>query len=263
MSLQTITAESVTALFPVPPSDMPKISEASDRPSFTSLNTFQQALDANAMAIPSTTTDLGHLALVISNGDFTTLNSGIPFTVPTRPASTGPSNPARGRPSQAALNILPFTAPEAIRAYNQQRQENDLYNVATSVLRKLILTNVADRYICKLKYERTLYAQVTPLQLMTHLWDKYGAVDIADLDKNDNRMRAPWNPPTPIETLFEQLTQGKKFAEKGGETIPDSTLIKLGFQNIQKTGLFDKPCEKWRKKPTTAQTWDDFVDFLP
>ena len=42
---------------------------------------------------------------------------------------------------------------------------------------------------------------------MTYLWDTYGGVTEVDLKANEDRMKVPWNPQTPIETLFLPLEE--------------------------------------------------------
>ena len=67
-------------------------------------------------------------------------------------------------------------------------------------------------------------------------------------------MKQPWAPPNPIEDLFKQLTEGQKFAKKGGETIGDEQLIRFGLEIIEQTGLLTKECTKWRKKAKANKT---------
>ena len=75
-------------------------------------------------------------------------------------------------------------------------------------------------------------------------------------------MYADWNPPTPIETLYEQLTDGQQFALKGGETIHDSQLVRKGYEITGKTGLFNEDCKEWRKKSDEEQTFENFKHFF-
>jgi hypothetical protein len=126
----------------------------------------------------------------------------------------------------------------------------------------MIITNVDDQYINKLKNEITEYATVTPLELMTHLWEKYGEIDESDRTENELRMKAAWMPPSPIEDLFKQLRDGQKFAEKGGETISDDLLIRYGLEVLGATGLFTKECTKWCKYARAEKTWDKFQEFF-
>ena len=121
------------------------------------------------------------------------------------------------------------------------------------VARNLIIRAVNDKYICALKHPRTLYAAVEPITILEHLWKNYGTVETDDLEQNEKNMKKPWNPPDTIETLFEQLTTGQKFAIQGGESCDDTLIIRWGYENIHNTGLFDTPCEKWREKPTSEK----------
>ena len=62
MSSRT-SIEAITALFETSIEDMPRISTSASKPKYTSINTFQEAIDANSMTITSYTMKLGHLAL--------------------------------------------------------------------------------------------------------------------------------------------------------------------------------------------------------
>jgi hypothetical protein len=262
MAQSTIT--DITALFRTQLADMPKISTHDEKPSYTSLKKFQTAIDENAMAVPSYTTDLGHLALVISEEDFRAANDDEAFEPPTNPGTQPAAPPTTGATRDATENavaILPFTAAETIRSFNQNQQEYIKYRTTRTALKNQILNSVDDKYVSKLKHPRTKYATVTPLELLTHLWTTYGTIDQSDQTANELRMKAPWNPPAAIETLFEQLQDGQSFAERGNETISDEQLVRWGYENILATGLFDRDCSKWRKK-TSDKTWTDFQAFF-
>jgi len=79
---------------------------------------------------------------------------------------------------------------------------------------------------------------------MQHIWNTYGKITTSDLPANEERMYTSWNPPTPIETLYEQLVDGQQFAIQGGETIHDSQLVRKGYEIIVKTGLFIEGCKE-------------------
>jgi hypothetical protein len=75
-------------------------------------------------------------------------------------------------------------------------------------------------------------------------------------------MTAQWNPPTPIEDLFLQLRDGQEFATDGNETISDSQLLRLCYENINNTGLFNDALEVWRAKPPAAKTYILFCAYM-
>ena len=89
------------------------------------------------------------------------------------------------------------------------------FTITRIVLQSFIINCVEDQDINALKDPVTNYVLVTPLELMTHLWTTYGTIDQGDLSANKERTKAPWLPPTPIETLFKQMSNGKKYAAKG------------------------------------------------
>jgi hypothetical protein len=72
------------------------------------------------------------------------------------------------------------------------------------------------------------------------------------------RMNLPWAPPTPIEVLFKQLTEGQRFALAAAEPIADTLLVRMGYQLVLKTGMFADGCRDWRLRPEADQTWANF-----
>ena len=49
---------------------------------------------------------------------------------------------------------------------------------------------------------------------------------------------------------------------KGGEGISDSQLVRLGYNQVYKTGLFDTACAKWRRQPFIEKIWSKFQIFF-
>ena len=270
--------DNITALFTTQPRDMPPISTATEAPSYTSLEAFQDKLDVNAMNIPSWSTKLGHLYLTIETADFTKAN-GSAVTDPTDPGNiaTAPTPVVRvatraaiaaaaaagdPAPGDVTLPIDPFAAQEAIRVHQQEQNEYITFITTKTILQAMIINSVDDQYINKLCNPVTKYALVTPLQLLTHLWNTYGKIDQGDLSANEERMKAPWSPPTPIETLFKQMSTGQKFAAKGKETISDNQIVRYTYDAIVATGLFTNACTKWRAKDAADRTWDECMTFF-
>ena len=109
--------DNIKAYFVHTTDEIPKISTASDPPTFTSLQAFQDAINANAMAVPAPDTDLGHAALTMKTSHFTVANGGA-YTDPTSPG-TSPTNPNTTLGAATRTNPTvphdPFVAQEKIR----------------------------------------------------------------------------------------------------------------------------------------------------
>ena len=226
---------------------MPKMSTPIMAPNYTSIRKFQLALEENALAIQSHQSELGYLALVIKPEDYLIANDNQPFVEPTDPGLI-PLDPTVGISTRTFVAndvaVLPYTAVATMRTFNFQQQKYFRFKATKVALRKVILNSIDEKYIKSKKYASTRFAKVSSLDLMTFIWDTYGGIDDADQTMNEQRMKSQWMPPTPIETLFEQLDDGKLFAAKSDKVIDDTQLMRWAYDNIKNTGLFDRDCEK-------------------
>jgi hypothetical protein len=90
--------------------------------------------------------------------------------------------------------------------------------------------------------------------MLTHLWATYGTITAEALDTNLTKLNQAWHPPTPIETLFDQMDSASNFAIAGGAAIGEPNVVRAGYNLIFATGLFDLPCREWRAKPDVEKT---------
>lgn len=234
-------------------------------PNYTSIRKFQLALEENALSVQSHQSELGYLALVIKPEEYLLVNNNNSFTEPTDPGFIPPDPTVGISTRTSAANdvaVLPYTAVATMRTFNFQQQEFFRYKATKAALRNLILNSIDEKYIKAKKHPSTRFAKITLLDLMTYIWETYGGIDDADQTLNEQRMKSQWMPPTPIETLFEQLDDGKLFAAKGHEKIDDTQLMRWAYDNIKNTGLFDRDCEKWRKKHQSEKDWSAFQKFF-
>jgi hypothetical protein len=253
MSATTFTASDISAQFPVSTDSMPTIASATAKPTYTTLTAFRNAINTNALSIPSIRGGgtLGHLALVLEAPDYLIV-SGEAFTLPAHP----------GASATHAAGATSSEISEANRQHQVLLNEQAVYYNTRQALQKQILAKVHPTYIETLRHPITQFSQVTPLQILTHLWTTYGSVSTEDLSANWTRMNTPWNPPTPIESLYSQLKIGKDFAEEGAELISDTQLQRIAYDLIQATGLFEVACREWRNKPAATKTWAAFQVFF-
>jgi hypothetical protein len=154
------------------------------------------------------------------------------------------------------------TAP-VIADLNRRHAEAQLlfqtYQNVDQALRNQVIAAVPEVYIVALRDDITGFGTVTTRQLLAHLWSSYGTITQTELDTNDLRMQTPWNPPTPIEALFSQLREGVTYAQAGGEALSNAHVMRIGYNLIQKTGLFELACRDWRlmTAPPTLPLFQD------
>ena len=101
-----MTPTDIYYMFPTAPDQIPKISSPTNgKPTFTSLDIFQKAINTQAMAIPSASNpDLGWIGLVLQEADYLIINNNIPVVEPTNPGLT-PTQPNPSISAQIAENV--------------------------------------------------------------------------------------------------------------------------------------------------------------
>jgi hypothetical protein len=246
-------ASDILALLPFKPEDMPKIATSTQEPTRKSLKAFQECIQDQAMAITSTDPTLGFLGLVIPDNRYITLSENQnSFVQPPDPGPT-PPNPE---------GLTAFQITENVRQYGVAREERKTFCEFQIILVSMITNNCPDKYLTALKDPITKFRRCTPLQILQHLWAEYGTISSQDLTANYTAMTAKWNPPTPIEDLFLQLRDGQEFATDGNESISDSQLLRLCYDNVNSTGLFNDALKIWRAKPQANKTYPLFCTYM-
>ena len=90
---------------------------------------------------------------------------------------------------------------------------------------------------------------------------KYGVVKPMDIENNNVRMKAPYDPTTPIENLFGQINDANEYAIFANSPLSDSTLVNAGEVLILRTNAFAIEYQTWRKIIITNRTWARFQQY--
>jgi len=196
--------------------------------------------------------DLGYLALVIPEAEFLTHSGGVAYIVPTSPPEA-PVHPAQATSAQIT---------EINRRFLQDQKTFDTYCEVSRALRSQVIAAVPDMFLSDIKHAKLGYANVTCLELLTHLWANYGAIQPHELVENRIRMATPWTFPEPIETLFTQLKNGMEFSVDGGNPVNEVTAMMDGYITIESNPEFVLATGDWRKKTPAEQTMIAFKAFF-
>ena len=93
---------------------------------------------------------------------------------------------------------------------------------------------MAELYYKTLKHTHIGYVNVTLRKLLDHLVTTYAAIDQFDLEKNQEKMTAHYDPNAPIETLFEKITDGVAYAELGDAPFTSKQIIHISLLCLEK-----------------------------
>ena len=211
-------------------------------------------LKSNAASLPSSLGGgaHGHLGLILSDTIYHTFTGhhfvpiGYPGAVATIPA---------GQPSAALIGATVRQHAATLRAHYETLR-------ADQAIKQQILNAFDEMYTRGLRNTHTGYANITALQLITHMYTTYGKITSMDLEANDNKMKAPYDSTQPIEVLFQQIEEAQEFAEAGEAAYSQATLLNTAYILLFKTGQYKDACREWNRKPTANKTWANLkIDF--
>jgi hypothetical protein len=224
-------------------------------PSAMDIRNLKQELVANALTIASTRGggSLGHTALCLTPDAYLLLPgaAGIAWVDPVHPGQS-PVLPAV--PTAAQIT-------EANRVHKLQEEEYARFKDTEAALRKCLLDAVPSHCIDTLKDELFGYAAVTPRAILQLLITSYALVTTDDLISNTKQMATPWDPSTPLTTLWQQLRTAQLFAA-GHDPISDATLKAAALVNLEQSGVFLDALKDFRKRAQATQTYANLqLDF--
>jgi len=218
--------------------------EAIGEPSPRAIRILQTELYANASAIPSDLGggDHGHLGMLMPNAEYILISTGgAAYGIPVRPQV-----PAFA----GAAAVIAAIQEDYRRAQETYHTHRDLSNQ----IKKLILDAVPLDYLSELAHPTMGYSSVTPSQMLEHLVTNYGGITAKDLRDNMERLKTPWNPDTPIESVFTNGTFCRNFANEGNNPISDETYVLILVDIFEASGVLEKAIEDWEAKPVADQT---------
>ena len=218
--------------------------DSTQEPTAEAVRLLRQELYENARALPSELAggNHGHLGLIMPAADYLAL-AGHPYHLPVRPDIPdylGAEDEAE-RAEWAAL----------------YKVDTRLYNEALGLnlqLKNLLLKAVPRTYIAILADVVHGFADVTIQDLLQYLLETYGAIYPEDLEKNMQRLKAPWDPATPLITVFTTGNECRQFAIEGGDPISDPAYIRILLETFTKSGVFTSDIRDWEKRPRTEHT---------
>lgn len=234
----------------------PELTLIEGRPNPQSLKTLCSEVYDNAMAVPSEAGGglYGHLGAVMPANEYQALQGAVAYVAPANP----------GVQAAIAAGATAIQITQANRQHDKSLERFSIHNNVNLELKRLILAAVDESYVSSLRHPLLNFAQVSVLDLLTHLNTAYSEITQEVLERNRDSIAVEWNPDDGIEAIFTRITHARQFANAAGaaHAIQESTAIYLALTAIDNTGVFMDPCSDWRKRPVVEQTLVNFqADF--
>jgi hypothetical protein len=153
------------------------------------------------------------------------------------------------------------TAAQISAARHVWEEDVQTYRTCTSVqqaLKKQIISVFEPIYLDILNENMVGYVNISPRDMLDHLFETYMNITAVDLEINFEHMRRAWDPQQPVESLFKQIQDCADYSEAGGVLIGHPQQINVGYAKIFATGHFISACRRWNEKATGKKTWTHF-----
>ena len=235
--------EDITNTFPTP------ITKITGEPNYESSKYLKNQLKANAASIPTTLGggNHGYLGLILSPATYTTITA-TQFVEPIYPGQ---------HPNVPDGTSAADTSTIVCRHKENLCQCREVKNVNTT-LNNQLLSALDDIYVHAMKDRHVGYMYQSIHTILQHLFDNYGNIIPLELEDNDTKMRATWDPNSPFNCLIKQVEDGQDYADDGGQQYTAEQLLLIAFTLVFKTGLYVEDCKAWNARPAVAHTWDNF-----
>ena len=243
MTTSVPSVEDISNAFPTP------VTKIEGKPNYEGLKTLKDQLKANAASIPTTLGggNHGYLGLILSPAAYATI-AATQFIEPVYPGQH-PNVPAGTSAANTSTIIR--------RHMEDLRQWREYKNVSTA-LKNQLLSALDDIYIRTLKDRHVGYMNQSIRAILQHLFDNYGNITPLELEDNDTKMRATWDPNSPCDCLVKQIEDGQDYADDGGQPYTAEQLLRIAYTLVFKTGLYFEDCKTWNSRPAAQHTWDNF-----
>lgn len=184
----------------------------------------------------------GHAGLLKSADEYELMAPGTPFIIPPNPG------------------VYPANVNAANRARMEAEHKELVKQFQTCVgankgLKDLILQAVDEDFLLELRVEGIAYLNVTPLQMLTHLRMRWGAVDYIDITALMAECDAPWDTTEVPTKYFNRVDKARRQLARANVQIDERAMLAKAFKSFKDTGDFDPAIREWESRPVATQTY--------
>ena len=239
-----MTSTSVEAIIEsFPHSTLPKIE---GEPDFASIKNIEKLLITNASSCESELGGGQHgmLGLIISPERYQAI-TGHEFIPHANPGAL-PTFPAN--PTQPQITQINATHKEQLRLWREQ-------NLTAKAIKKQLVSVWNPKFLEEIHDNYTGYNNQSIQQIFTYLYEKYGDLDEADVERLETILTEPYDPNEPFGSFVSRIETVMETAEAAGCLYTTSQIVNKAFNVINKSNAYPEGCREWKRKAPGDKTW--------
>ena len=187
----------------------------------------------------------GHAGLIKSDADYDLIAPGTPFVFPANPGvyPAGAMTTAQRPQREAEHKALIVQFQTCIGA--------------SKGLKDLILKSVEEDYLLELRSVGIGYLNVTPLQMLTHLRNRWGTMDYVNITALLAECDTPWNAAEVPEKYFNRLDEARRQLARLNVQIDERAIVAKALKSFKDAGDYDAAIREWEAKSIANQTYSN------
>jgi hypothetical protein len=126
---------------------------------------------------------------------------------------------------------------------------------ASKGLKDLILKAVEEDFLLELRVVGSAYLNVTPLQMITHLRNRWGTMDYVDITALLAECDAPWNAAEVPEKYFNRLDDVRRQLARAQVQVDERAIVAKVLKSFKDAGDYDPAIREWEARPAAMQTY--------
>ena len=96
----------------------------------------------------------------------------------------------------------------------------------------ILIASIDEAYIRLLCDKYIGYANVTTLQMLTHLYNSYARISQFDLEENYKRFKQQWDSNQSFEVLIDQIEDAIDYAASGNTPYSKEKITKMAYNIV-------------------------------
>jgi len=107
----------------------------------------------------------------------------------------------------------------------------------------------------EIRDEGIAYLNVTPLQMLNHLRDRWGSLDFVDINALLNECDTPWNVGEVPTKYFNRVDQARRKLARANIQVDERAMMVKALKSFKDAGDFDPAIREWEARPVANQTY--------
>ena len=171
---------------------------------------------------------LGLLFLTVTPAIYATLST----TAFVPPVNRGPEPSIPTGSTGAVIADLRYCHTESTKIFTK-------YKNTDKYLRQLLLASTDKLYVQSIIHKYIGYGKTTTQAFLDHLYSTYANIYASALQKNDQRLSAPYDSNQLLEILIDQVENAVDYASAGDTPYIPAQVVGIAFQLLLQTGLYN------------------------